>query len=162
MKLLLMSVLLIISSQATFASEIEQIKIRASLNLKSCDDVLVDGKFQNCVDKVTPESELTFDLTTNCKKTADGMSCSNAKMISNRLENGSATAHVIVSKIVDANSTQILATIMLIPGTNFSQQSVLNLTLPGTGLFPPKMRLQSTSYKPLDDNRLYFPSLVIN
>lgn len=158
----LFAALLIVSAQSVFATEIDQIKIKASLSLKRCDDVLVDGKFQNCVDKAQPDSDLAFDLTKNCKQTADQVSCSSAKMVTIRMDNGSATAHIIVSKIVEAGSSQILATIMLIPGMNFSQQSVLNLTLPESGLFPPKIRLQATSYKSMDDNRLFFPSLVIN
>lgn len=158
----LFAALLVVSAQSVFAAGIDQIKIKVSLNLKRCDDVLVDGKFQNCVDKTQPDSDLTFDLTKNCKQTADIVNCSSSKMVTTRLDNGSATAHIIVSKIVEAGTSQILATIMLIPGMNFSQQSVLNLTLPESGLFPPKIRLQATSYKAMDDSRLFFPSLTIN
>ncbi|MES2801728.1 MAG: hypothetical protein V4654_04505 [Bdellovibrionota bacterium] len=159
----LFAVLLVFSAQSVFATEIDQIKIKASLNLKRCDDVLVDGKFQNCVDKTSPDSDLIFDLTKNCNQIANTVNCSSSKSVTTRMDNGSATAIIVVSKIKDeAGSIQILATIMLTPGMNFSQQSVLNLTLTESGLFPPKIHLQASSYKPMDDSRLFFPSLVIN
>ena len=158
----LILILLVTSAQSAFAMDIDQIKIKISLNLTRCDDVLVDGKFQNCIDNTPNDKDLIFDLNKNCKNIADSVSCSSSQMITARMDNGSATAIIIVSKKSEAGSSHILATVVLTPGMNFAQQSVLNFTLPENGVFPTKIRLQATSYKALDDNRLYFPSLVIN
>lgn len=157
----LFAVLLIVSSQSVFATEKDQITFKVSLNLTRCDDVLVNGKFQNCVDSTPHIKDLTFDLAKNCKQSENIVNCSSTQMFTARMDNGSATAMFVISKRTEAGVSQILATVMLVPGMNFSQQSVLNLILPESGIFLSEIRLQAASYKTMDDSQIYFPSLVI-
>jgi len=160
---LLVSVLLLFPVQSTFAAELDQVKMNASLNLTHCEEVIVDGKLelQNCVANPPVEKDLIFDLTKNCKQLSNGIRCTSSKVFEARMNKGSATTTIIIVKenIGGLKKTQL--TIMLTPGMQFSQQSVLNLILPDSGILPPEIRLAASTYQALDDTGIYFPSLVI-
>ncbi len=161
MRFFILVVLLIGSAQVGFATEINQIKIQVSLNLKRCDDSFVNLEPQNCQDGIPTEKDLTFDLATNCKQVGDSNVCTRSAMVTSIMDKGSANAIIVISKKTSTQGVQILATVILVPSVNSLQQSVLTLTLPETGLFPPKTGLGAAVFKVADDSHIYFPSLVI-